>query len=74
MLELFPRALTLYKKTTTNNCHFIIAGSDDRVPRRPTLMQPCFDQTPESLRPLYSIEFRRGLKKQNSNQMEDQIK
>ena len=29
------------------NCHFITAGSDDRVPRRPVLMQPHFECTPD---------------------------
>ena len=29
------------------NCHFITAGSDDRVPRRPALMKPRFDGTPD---------------------------
>ena len=28
------------------NCHFITAGSDDRVTRCPSFMHPRFDQTP----------------------------
>ena len=34
-------------KRHNDNCHFITAGSDDQVPRRPALMQPCFYRTPD---------------------------